>query len=144
MGCVPKLFWLYVFKKEQSCQRRLRSRLRFKLLTNSSYNKKLLPRRLPAESGCHLCSKVTVCLRCYQAAGRGRTVALWGMGFSVVELSLKSKSLNYMRSWSVFSKILILDNCIPRTKYVRGYYGLVVVTPPRPPPRPHFIVYAIT
>ena len=25
--------------------------------------------------------------------------------------------------------------CIPRTKYVRGYYGLVVV-PPRPPPRP--------
>ena len=25
-----------------------------------------------------------------------------------------------------------------------GYYGLVVVTPPRPRPRPHFIVYAIT
>ena len=37
--------------------------------------------------------------------------------------------------------------CIPCTKYVRGITnGLVVATPPRTPcpPRPRFIVYAIT
>ena len=37
--------------------------------------------------------------------------------------------------FELYEAVHVLVNCIPRTKYIRGYYGLVVVTPHPPCPQ---------